>query len=639
MKKYLVFLYLCLLVGIQSVEAQKYRYSVLNIADSLLKNARAVKRVEELSIRHISPGKAIVKHHYAITIFNESADRYADFYEYYNGFHDIISIDGALYNALGEKLKSVKKKDIEDQSSVGGAMEVSDTRYKYHRFYFKEYPYTIEYDTEVEMNGIFGLPGLSFQSSFGESVESSMLIVQASENYQIRHKLYNLPDTFPKPSKTGSIQTYRWEVKNLKAVKWEPYAPQLSSFMPRVSIAPTSFEIDGFRGDMTNWKTFGLFRKQLYQGRDELPLNIKQEVKNLTANLKTDREKVNALYEFMQRNTRYISVQLGIGGWRPFDAQYVAKNGYGDCKALSNYMVALLKEVGIKGQYIIIKSGDYDFESMDKDFVSNQFDHVIACVPLGKDTVWLECTSQTLPPGYLSAFTANRPALMVTENGGELVQTPNYNTEQNLKEHKIQATLAENGQLTMQVHSAYRGIEQDDLHARINGLTRDKLMTMLRNQLEIPNYDIKDFNYKEEKSSLPTIRETLHIEADNYASISGKRIFIAPNIINRHGDQFKIDSVRRLPLQLYFGSTETDSVEIALPTGYKPEYIPKEIKLVNAFGEYHSRVEVKDNRLVYYRKKITNAGRFDASEAAALSNYFNTIYKADRNRVVLVKAE
>ena len=59
----------------------------------------------------------------------------------------------------------------------------------------------------------------------------------------------------------------------------------------------------------------------------------------------------------MQNNTRYISIQLGIGGWRPFEAAYVASKGYGDCKALSNYMYSLLKEAGILSYYTLVKAG------------------------------------------------------------------------------------------------------------------------------------------------------------------------------------------------------------------------------------------------------------------------------------------
>jgi len=195
----------------------------------------------------------------------------------------------------------------------------------------------------------------------------------------------------------------------------------------------------------------------------------------LTDKLKDPKQKISVLYDYMQKNTHYISIQLGIGGWQPFDATYVATKRYGDCKALSNYMVALLKEAGIKGKTVDIRAGA-NAASINKDFPSFQFNHVIACVPLDKDTVWLECTSETLPAGYLSSFTANRYAVLVDENGGKLIHTPKYNYHDNQEIRKIDATINEEGNLSASVNTQYKAEQQDNLEQLINGLSKDKML-------------------------------------------------------------------------------------------------------------------------------------------------------------------
>ncbi len=94
---------------------------------------------------------------------------------------------------------------------------------------------------------------------------------------------------------------------------------------------------------METWDNFGKWIQALNSGRQELPPATKAKIKELTAKAKTDEEKVKILYEYLQSKTRYVSIQLGIGGQQPFEASVVDQFGYGDCKALSNYMVAMLE--------------------------------------------------------------------------------------------------------------------------------------------------------------------------------------------------------------------------------------------------------------------------------------------------------
>src|SRR6185312_13501516 len=140
--------------------------------------------------------------------------------------------------------------------------------------------------------------------------------------------------------------------------------------------------------------------------------------------------KARFLYNYLQKNVRYVSVQLGIGGYKPFPASFVDEKKYGDCKALSNYMLTLLKTVGIPSYCAVINAGT-NAEPADPDFVNDPFNHIILCVPFKNDTTWLECTSATSPFGKLGSFTENRKALLVTEDGGKLVNTPRSTMQDN----------------------------------------------------------------------------------------------------------------------------------------------------------------------------------------------------------------
>ena len=133
-------------------------------------------------------------------------------------------------------------------------------------------------------------------------------------------------------------------------------------------------------------------------------------------------------YEYVQSKTRYVSIQEGIGGLQPFPASIVDKYGYGDCKALSNYTVALLQEVGVKSFYTKIRAGEGEPDLL-LDFPAQQTNHVVVAIPNDKDTIWLECTSQTNPFGYTGSFTGDRYALMITEEGGKIARTPSFSAK------------------------------------------------------------------------------------------------------------------------------------------------------------------------------------------------------------------
>jgi len=190
---------------------------------------------------------------------------------------------------------------------------------------------------------------------------------------------------------------------------------------------------------MDTWKNFGLWYYKLRKGRDKLPDEAIKEIKNIVSPSDNSEQKVVKLYKYLQSHTRYISVELGIGDWQPFDARYVYNHGYGDCKALSNYMISLLKEEGIKAYPVLIYSGS-SVHPLVKDFPSIQFNHVIVYVPLKNDSLWLECASQTDLPGEVDWDIENREALMVTPRGGVLIKLPKSTPTQNTQVRDIKLT-------------------------------------------------------------------------------------------------------------------------------------------------------------------------------------------------------
>jgi transglutaminase-like putative cysteine protease len=628
---------LCFLLIFQTgiaIQAQE-TYHVKSILPELLVQANAVKRMEEKVFEIKKLDETILKHKYAITILNEKGESHAALAMSYDKLHTIRSIEGTLYDAAGKQIRKLKSKDVMDISGVDDNNLIDDNRRKYFSFYHKVYPYTVEFETEEEYKNTLFFPLWLPQEDELYAVEKSKLTVISPEGYDFRYKAFQYKGQ-PLIQMDKGKKYSTWEVKNQPAIRYEVSQPHLFDIATAVLLGPTAFKIQNYEGNMTSWKEFGRFVHTLKQDKDELPDAIKSKVHQLTDALKSDNDKITSLYQFMQQHTRYVSIQLGIGGWQPYDAKFVGTKGYGDCKALTNYMYALLKEAGIKSYYTLIKAGRNSNDVI-SDFPSQQFNHVILCVPQKKDTVWLECTSQTMPAGYLGDFTANRYALLVDENGGTLIRTPRYGEKENLQIRKLQAQVKEDGTLQLKTNSVYKGIQQDNLHGFISTTSKDKIKEYLNQELEFSTYQVTSFDYHLKNEILPAIEENMDIQVSNYATVTGKRLFLVPNIMSRNHQKLSKDEERKYQLRIRYAFQDIDSVIIDLPVGYVAESLPQPVRLQSPYGTYSAEVRIKDNQLLYYRNYAHFSGTYAPTEYIALASFYESIYKADRTKVVLVK--
>lgn len=625
---------LLFLLGSNQLFAQN-KYAVSNIPQALFNKANAIVRIDEMKVKIENIGKATVTHHFAYTLLNKGAEDMMEMVFDYDKFRELHHIEGTLYNSEGKKIRSMKKADLIDHSATGSSELADDTRLKYHNFSYQDYPFTIEYETEMELNGIFYLPQWNVVPDEFCAVEQSSLLVKCPANYQLRYKTFNIPQA-PVVNTEKNTTSYSWQINQYPAIKMEPLTAGWREIVPYIYLAPTQFEIQHYTGEMNNWQNYGKFIYQLNADRDQLPEAIRNKVHELTDGIQDTKTKVKQLYQYLQQNTRYISVQLGIGGWQTFDANYVASNGYGDCKALSNYMYSLLKEAGIKSNWVLIRSGRGSMPII-SDFPSTQFNHMILCVPQPKDSIWLECTSQTDQAGYLGESTSDRDALLIDETGGKLVHTPVYKKEDNLQARRVTGTIDENGQLSAVINTTYFAEQQDQLDMQLNYYNKERITEMLREKLDLPSYELVDYQFSRPPGSLPSLHEHLTITAPNYAAITGKRLFVTPNLLNKSSSRLLHPEERKYEIVLKASFTDRDTVELTIPNGYQPESVPTDVVIESPFGNYRSETKVKGDKIIYIRFYQREKSRLPPAKAKELAEFFEKIYKSDRSKIVFVK--
>ncbi|PIQ22755.1 MAG: hypothetical protein COW65_01315, partial [Cytophagales bacterium CG18_big_fil_WC_8_21_14_2_50_42_9] len=509
-----------------------------------------------------------------------------------------------------------------------------DNRVKAARLTHVQYPYTVEFEYEVTYNGLLFYPVWHPQDATNLSVEQANFQVIVPQGFKFRHKAINLNQN-PSVSTADKNETYTWQVNNLTALEETPFQPAFTEIMPAVYTAPTEFEIEGFKGSMESWASFGQWINQLNTGKDKLPEATVAKLKTLVADAPDDLTKIKKIYDYLQANTRYVSIQLGIGGFQPFEASFVDSKGYGDCKALSNYMYAMLKAIGINANYTLIRAGE-DESDIQVDFPSSQFNHVVLCVPMAKDSLWLECTSQTESLGYAGQFTGNRHALMITPEGGKIVKTPVYNATDNLQKRKATVQLDAAGNAAATIETIYTGLQQDDISGLLTAGTEDQ-KKHLYNQIRIPSFDIKKFEFSQQKGRLPEVTEKLAININKYGSLSGKRLFLTPNLMNQvRAIPPKVEN-RKVDVVTTWAYADTDVIEYTLPAGiFEIEALPETQTVKSGFGEYTASFKLEKDILTYTRTLTRYKGRYPSSSYSELQDFYRKISKADKMQVVLV---
>ncbi|UKJ07384.1 DUF3857 domain-containing transglutaminase family protein [Solitalea lacus] len=635
MKKALLLLSLGLLNTLSSLAGDDKKYPVKDIPAELRKGADAVKRSEEYILTIDGIGSARLVHRYAITILNKHANEFTECVVQYDKLTPFKGLKGQVYDSTGVQVAKLKSSDILDVKTGGGDAFYDDNRVKAATIKHHTYPFTVEFEEESAFNGILWLPPWQPVDHFNLSVQQSTFKIIYPSTMNIRFKEMRVSTPLKQSTENDKI-VLEWNLTDYPAVKSEVFAPKLNERTPLVLLAPSQFEIEGYKGDMSTWQSFGLWNYQLNADRNVLPEAMKAKVKELIANIGDKREQVKVLYEYLQKNTRYVGVQLGIGGWQTFDANYVASRGYGDCKALTNYMHSLLKEAGIPSNPTLVYAGDGG-ANMHIGFPSNQFNHVILNVPMEKDSIWLECTSQYNAFNYLGQFTADRWVLSFNKEGGKLIKTPVLALAENKEKREAKVIFDMDGNGKVDLKSTYCGAMQDDLSADIAMESKGELEKKLYKEINLSGVVINSFSHEVDKGKLPTVIENVKFDFNNYINISGKRLFLQPNLLNQFTWVPDKSEKRTCEIVMKFPYVDEDKIEYVMPDGFSGvESKPVDVNLKSRFGEFTTTTKVEKNTVTYYRKLVMNSGRFDASTYNELADFFAAIAKADKSKVVLL---
>jgi hypothetical protein len=572
--------------------------------------------------------------HSMIKVINEKGANAINFDCQCSKDERISSFSGVITDQTGRVLRKIKKGDLL-KSEYSHEMATDDYM-MYFQYTPPVYPITVTYDWTVEMsNGFVSLPSFAPQTDYDVEVNHASYKLITPNDNPCRYQCIN---TNWKVNKTtlGNNTVIEVSMDSLHAIHKESYSKPIYQIMPRILFAPADFVYKGTKGSMASWHDLGLWFNGLLTGRNFFNNTAKTRIHELTDTCRDAKSKIALLYQLLEKSTRYVSIQLGIGGMQPITASDVYNNGFGDCKGLSNYMRAMLNEVGIHSNYAII-STKYDrqlptFPSLDL------FDHAILQVPLKGDTIWIECTAPDLALGYVHSDIAGHDALVITDEGGELCRLPEYADTTNIQHSDIDITLGPGRMALINMSQCSYMRQYEDKLALVSADDKER-KEYINDAMKVPDADISkmDVTLHKQSYSVPSIQIDACISSHGYANLTGSRLFVPLNPSHRSFSIPESNNVRKHDIYKSYGYIDEENIIIHIPSGFTLEAYPRDTICQSPFGKLAFSLAHKDNDIKVNYKLLMNKGLFSADKYSQLYDFMKLLASLYSQKIVLKK--
>ncbi|GAA4737759.1 DUF3857 domain-containing protein [Flavisolibacter ginsenosidimutans] len=606
--------------------------TLASIPEELKKDADAVYKLDEAVLTVLSPSEYTLKVHKVMTLLNADAAYLLHHRFTVDKLFKVEDIEIKVLDAFGQLVKKYTKKDFETVAAYDGMTLVTDDKVMKLYTPAPAYPCTLDVQYTRHATGYNQFLN-RYIYQYRTVTELFRYEVFAPVSLDIRQRTLNLSAT-PQVEAMGNTKRYVWEVKNVSAKKFETDGYTASYYMPRIEIAPNEFSYDGYKGEFRSWADYGRWAYKLFEEKTPFSQDRIADIKELVKGAKDRQEIISTLYQYLQHNTRYVNIQLGIGGWKPFAIKFVDENKFGDCKALTNYMRYLLQAVGIMAYPALINSG-YEEPAIDPQFPNNVFSHVILCVPNDKDTTWLECTSTYNKAGELGTFTENKKALLLTENGGVIVNTPKSDYRANTVCAKSTVTINAGGGATIQNEVASSG-EPASYYHDVFQLKEDEQKQRLMQTLHFKNPDeisVSSFDDKGQ-AGFGVVRTYERF----YDFKSGNKYFL-PLCVNRSATERMKVATRETDYLFAYPYEKSDTTVFHFPQGFTPEALPagKELQSPYSYYKRTCRYDAASNQLTTVSTVSLKQHVIPAADYPKVAQFFNDVIAIEEENIIVVK--
>ncbi len=571
----------------------QYDFDVNAIPDSLMENANSVVRHSYVHIEMFED-KLIYHHDFAITALNKKHEDKLVFAEHFRKKESKIKdLKISIYDAEGALIKKIKKKEIKEY----GLQDIEladDTRSMIYIHQSPDFPLTMHVTYNHVVESPYYVKKWYPVSDFGQALEDAKIRITDHIGDSFDYKAFGLAE----PKNEDLSVTY--DLSYQKPFFKEKYMPDKNECLPHLEIALRRLKYFDHVGRIKDWNEFGAWiYREMFLPKQDMELEmLKSETAYLFEETDNDLKKAEKLYEYIQENTRYILITLKDGGWSPLSISTVHDKKYGDCKALSYYYNTMCQAHGIDASLVLVNAGSSKQGAQEDFYSSIQFNHVISKLNIDGAIYWVDCTSKDNPFNYLGMFTDDRKVLLIENDAGSIIETPEYPNSQTTI-----STLTFTSSSKLEGNIAY-GTEGIGISEKLFNLPKmnpqEQSLYFKEKLSKYSNPSIQEYAYEFDTSNL-TMHEQISVSCENAAEKLGEHFKIKLNRNELKVPKFKRDKNRVWPIQFLRKENYAATTILKHDLTLVP-IIEDDIVIDSEFGKYSFATTTAQGKITIERK-------------------------------------
>lgn len=574
-----------------------------------------------------------------VLVLDPKGSEHADLGAFYDRtFSRLVDARARVVRPDGDT-KSFGLDDMADQPSVFNAL-YSDNRVVSKSFGALPAGTVVDWITEVEWNNPTWVVNRFY---FGSRVPTRRATYEVfvPDGWDVDHTAKERWQTVQWPPQRTPVEggtRLVWERTDIPALEREPYAPTLSDLVPIVYVRLAEWVEGGQRK-----RSFGTFEDYarwmhgVQEGTAEPSPELEAVVKDILRDLPDDPEtRARKLYEWVQEQIRYVSVQIGMGGWRPTEAKEVFRLGYGDCKDKANLLRTMLRVAGIDSSLVSL----YSHDGVPRPFVLpgvGNTNHAIIAVHLPDRTVLADPTERTVPFGFLPPRDQGAQVLLIDAERPELKVTPASRAEDNVKVLRIELDLPKSG-VSAKGHAALETtgpFAWDLRRAVVTGKKSDE-DDLFEGWSWLENDDAKNVRFSIEDPNRVTAKADVSVGA--VGTEAGARLLLRPDAVLRTPGADLVGKARRSPVVFRTEVTRDTELRFRLG-GARVGALPEPTRVESDLGRFEQAWSVEEDTLVIRSLFVRTARYVPPERYAELSAFLGEVVEARSRQVIVYRGE